>query len=102
MNNELSSSEKWHDGHCYCGVFDRDPKLRKKEGLPPGYCGLCDVCGRPGHTLHFPGSVPYTGSWCKFHYYRAMILHPNGAVGFYLWGVIVLGGIVALAVRLFR
>lgn len=28
------------------------------------FCGTCERCGAPGHTRHFPGPVPYTGSWC--------------------------------------
>jgi len=47
---------------CYCNSFDDE--YRKKNKIPDGYCGLCDICGKPGHTQHFPGSVPYTGTWC--------------------------------------
>ena len=31
-------------------------------------CGKCQICGKPGHTRHFPGPVPYTSSWCDEHY----------------------------------
>lgn len=31
-------------------------------------CGKCQVCGEPGHTCHYPGSLPYTGSWCDKHF----------------------------------
>ena len=37
--------------NCYC-----------KQGQT--YCGKCEICGALGHTSHFPGPVPYTGSWC--------------------------------------
>lgn len=37
--------------HCYC-----------KPGETT--CGTCDRCGQPGHIGHFPGPVPYTGTWC--------------------------------------
>jgi hypothetical protein len=37
---------------------------RKEQNIPEGYCGLCERCGKPGHTQHFPGPIPYTGSWC--------------------------------------
>jgi len=47
---------------CYCGSLS-DEFLRK-EGVPEGFCGICERCGRPGHTQHFPGPVPYTGAWC--------------------------------------
>ena len=71
--------------NCYCGLWKTDPELLRRQGVPPGYCGLCQVCGEPGHTRHFPGAVPYTGSWCDRHYRRARNLHPLGAVGFFLW-----------------
>jgi len=71
--------------NCYCGLWKSNPKLLRDQGVPSGYCGLCQVCGKPGHTRHFPGAVPYTGSWCDRHYRRARNLHPLGAVGFFLW-----------------
>ena len=33
-------------------------------------CGTCEVCGAPGHTRHYPGARPYTGSWCDACYRR--------------------------------
>ena len=27
----------------------------------------CHICGEPGESSHFPGPVPYTGSWCERH-----------------------------------
>ena len=42
---------------CYC-----------KRG--ESYCGTCEDCGRPGHTSHFPGAVPYTGAWCESCYLK--------------------------------
>lgn len=33
-----------------------------------GFCGKCEVCNKSGHTRHYPGPVPYTGSWCDEHY----------------------------------
>lgn len=49
---------------CYCGIWDTDPTFYPKQGVPPGYCGICLRCGEPGHTRHFPGPVPFTGEWC--------------------------------------
>jgi hypothetical protein len=49
---------------CYCSLWDTDPALLERQGVPRGYCGLCERCGSPGHTQHFPGSMPYTGAWC--------------------------------------
>ena len=50
--------------NCDCSVWDKDPAAYEAQGYPLGYCGFCDRCGVPGHTRHFPGPVPYTGSWC--------------------------------------
>ena len=36
----------------------------RERKIPQGFCGMCERCGIPGHTRHFPGPVPYTGSWC--------------------------------------
>ena len=55
-------TEKIIKKHCYCDVVDA--RFRKKNDIPNGYCGICEVCGKPGHTQHFPGAVPYTGAWC--------------------------------------
>ena len=52
---------------CYCNLWETDPAVFEK-GLPRGYCGFCEVCGKPGHTRHYPGPRPYTGSWCDEHY----------------------------------
>lgn len=71
---------------CYCGPDD-------------AYCGTCRVCGRPGHTRHFPGAAPYTGAWCDFHYLRTALLHPNGRYGCWLWAGTVMFAL-ALASRL--
>lgn len=49
---------------CYCGVWDKNPALYEKLGYPLGFCGICERCGVPGHTRHFPGPIAYTGSWC--------------------------------------
>jgi len=49
---------------CYCGLWVKDPSFYPSRGIAPGYCGKCERCGAMGHTRHFPGPVPYTGSWC--------------------------------------
>lgn len=49
---------------CYCNPKGEHPKSLEREGIPSGYCGICERCGKPGHTRHFPGPVPCTGSWC--------------------------------------
>lgn len=94
----------WPSGHCYCDVWIKSPETLEKQGVPRGYCGLCDICGKPGHLQHFPGAVPFTGAWCRKHYYRAMILHPMGSIGVFLWGACVLSAIflVVYLVRALR
>lgn len=74
---------------CYCTLWDKDPEYYKNKNVPEGFCGLCEKCGQPGHTRHFPGAVPYTGIWCERHYRRAMILHPLGRIGIFLYFVMI-------------
>lgn len=47
---------------CYCDGLDAE--FRRKHNIPDGFCGICERCGQPGHTRHYPGPVPYTGAWC--------------------------------------
>lgn len=53
---------------CYCKKDGTHPEYLQKMGIPPGFCGECDICKKPGHTCHFPGLLPYTGGWCDEHY----------------------------------
>jgi hypothetical protein len=53
---------------CYCSLWETNPEFLQKQGLPHGYCGICDLCGDPGHTGHYPGPVPVTGAWCDVCY----------------------------------
>jgi hypothetical protein len=62
---------------CYCGVWDKNPALYEKLGYPLGFCGICERCGVPGHTRHFPGPIPYTGSWCDRCYRILAWTWPN-------------------------
>lgn len=50
--------------NCYCDLRKTRPETFGQQGIPEGYCGICERCGRPGHTSHHPGPVPYTGAWC--------------------------------------
>lgn len=83
---------------CYCNLWNKDPAFFKKKSIPEGYCGLCQKCDRPGHTRHFPGFAPYTGTWCKRHYRLAMILHPLGSLGMllYFFFILTIGIIIVL------
>lgn len=53
---------------CYCGLWKTNPACLREQGVPEGFCGICQRCNRPGHTRHFPGPVPYTGAWCDTCY----------------------------------
>lgn len=75
---------------CYCDIWEKDPEFFRKQGIPEGFCGFCDTCKKPGHTRHFPGSSPYTGTWCDFHYRMIGLIHPLGIYGTFFWAAIVI------------
>ena len=70
---------------CYCSLWSTNPTGLESRGVPRGYCGHCQTCGEPGHTRHFPGATPYTGSWCDKHYRRLSWLHPLASRGMFLY-----------------
>ena len=75
--------------------------MLSQQGIPEGYCGICERCGKPGHTQHFPGPIPYTGSWCD-HCVRIvgwtwLFTTPVGLVPLV---VIVLGILMLLSTRI--
>jgi hypothetical protein len=91
----MTSTEEARRRGCYCELWDTDSQVYESRGLPRGYCGFCERCGQPGHVRHFPGSVPYTGSWCDAHYRRLVwtdLRSPNCVMVL----AIVLGGFAAL------
>ena len=54
--------------YCYCKERLSNPKLKESmKDLPEGFCGICDVCGKPGHTKAHP-SLPTSGAWCDEHW----------------------------------
>jgi len=57
--------------------------------LPKGVSGAIKKRAgiKPFIELRRSGVLPYTGQWCKKHYYRTMILHPLGTIGCLIWGV---------------
>lgn len=77
-------------------LWDTKPTHFRNSGVPEGYCGLCEVCERPGHSRHFPGASPATGTWCDKHYNRLRFLHPNGAIGCFLYLALIIGVIFAV------
>lgn len=71
---------------CYCTVLrEKDPDYFEKQGIPDGFCGVCIKCGKPGHTRHHPGAVPFTGAWCDRHYRVTAWTHPLAFPGGILW-----------------
>jgi hypothetical protein len=80
---------------CYCGLWDTNPEVLERQGVPRGHCGRCTVCRRPGHTRHHPGAVPFTGAWCDWHYRRLALTHPASPLGCLLW-LAAVGGVVVL------
>lgn len=70
---------------CYCDLWEKSPKTLEDQGVPRGFCGMCLVCGKPGHLRHFPGAVPFSGAWCDKHYRRILLFDPRGTIGGLLW-----------------
>ena len=83
---------------CYCGLWRTSPETLIEQGLPKGFCGLCEICKQPGHTRHFPGPVARTGSWCDRHHLLATLLHPMEFTGRKVWRVIGILMIIAYAI----
>jgi hypothetical protein len=53
---------------CYCEDRKNNPKIAElMRDIPEGFCGVCDVCGSPGHTRAHP-SLPVSGAWCDEHW----------------------------------
>ena len=84
---------------CYCELWERNPERMEKEGIPRGFCGLCRVCRKPGHTMPFPGSAPITAAWCRFHYWKTATLNPYGSIGCLLYSGVVLAALLWLVLR---
>lgn len=85
---------------CQCGLWKKDPAFLEDLKVPRGHCGFCQTCGKPGHTRHFPGSMPYTGCWCDFHHRMVSILHPLGHPGSYVYrGLVVVGFVLWVLLR---
>lgn len=85
---------------CYCGLDSSTRTATATSNAPPGFCGICEVRGQPGHTRHFPGAAPVTGSWCDLHYRRTSWLHPMGRYGRWLYsGIALMVLLIAIALR---
>ena len=87
--------------NCYCGLWDKDPAFCQAQGYAPGHCGVCDRCGVPGHTRHFPGPLPYTGSWCDRCYRIVKWTWPFQSVGGWLLVLVALGVFLVVGYPIF-
>ena len=94
--------EAAEEPECDCGTSDSAVSSPCTDGLPAGYCGWCAICGRPGHTRHFPGPVPVTGAWCDLHYRMLRWLHPQGQYGRHVWILLVVAAAVAYVIASIR
>lgn len=86
---------------CYCEEREHNPALAESmKDLPPGFCGRCDLCGRPGHTRAHP-SLPTTGAWCDEHW-NALLSHPPLTLDRVMLAAILTLVAVTLAAALYR
>ncbi len=51
------------DQSCCCDLWQTNPQVLERQGLPRRYCGMC-ACGAPGHVRQYPGPVPVSSAWC--------------------------------------
>jgi len=91
----------WNKRGCRCDESEKRTQGRDTQGLARGYCGLCLICGEPGHTRPHPGAVEFTGSWCDFHYGVLAVTHPLAPVGTFVW-LAVIAAIIFTAGQLMR
>ncbi len=61
---------------CYCSLWEKSPDTLLKQGVKPGFCGICSICGSQGHLQHAPGCHPYSDAWCD-RCYRVQALVNN-------------------------
>lgn len=80
---------------CYCGLWQTAPSTLLEQSVPPGYCGLCQICQQPGHLRHFPGPVPRSDAYCDRHYRLVQWLHPLSFRGRRVWQVVLLLAVIA-------
>lgn len=86
---------------CYCNERMNNPKLAETlKDIPAGFCGICDVCGKPGHTRAHP-SLPMTGAWCDEHWQQILeppAVRPDKIMAF----IILFVAIASIAVVVWR
>lgn len=83
---------------CYCEERRTNPALAETMAdIPEGYCGICEVCGAPGHTRAHP-RAPVTSAWCDEHY--AALTRPGLRTDGIFGVVVILLALAALAAAL--
>jgi len=54
--------------NCYCNERKINSVFAESiKEIPDGFCGICEVCGKYGHTNAHP-HLPTTGAWCDKHW----------------------------------
>ena len=74
MNPDRCENKSMNDRNCYCPTDGKQPTWLTDDNIPLGFCGICDDCGEFGHTRHYPGPVPFTGSWCDTCYEKEKLI----------------------------
>ncbi len=78
---------------CYCKERATNPKLAgEMKEIPNGYCGFCEICGKPGHMCAHP-RLPTTGVWCDEHW-EELVSHriiPLGDIAQYIFYLLIVG-----------
>jgi hypothetical protein len=91
-----------NDSGCYCHLWETQPEIFQEQGVPRGYCGLCDAlikgkeCGKPGHLRQ--GNGPYSFCLCDEHYDGGNGFNPI-RVGCNIFFALLLLGILWLIIK---
>lgn len=83
---------------CYCHERDTNPDFaRSIEDIPEGYCGACDICGKPGHMRAHP-RLATTGTWCDEHWadLNSYRIFTPGDIIQVLFFLLLLAGVIVL------
>lgn len=79
----------YRDVDCYCDLWEKEDMRQDflRRGVPPGFCGLCERCGRPEHLRLLPGSAQ-TRCLCFRHrllHYAGIFASPFNIYGLATW-----------------
>jgi len=87
------SEEENTEPDCYCEERKKYPESYRD--IPEGFCGMCDICGEPGHMRAHP-NLPITGAWCDEHWNDLLSGRSFGLLELIGYGIsiLVFGGII--------